>query len=69
LAPAGGKSLNRSVFRKAVDGYCYLHDYWGETPSGNVKGHGIRSYDPEQKSSGSNGSIISPTFLKKANKR
>jgi hypothetical protein len=48
-APEGGNSRSHGIFRKALDGYCYFHDYEGETPFGNVKGHGIWSYDTEHK--------------------
>lgn len=48
-APDGGKGRSRGVFHKALDGYCYFHDFEGETPFCNVKGHGIWSYDAERK--------------------
>lgn len=48
-ATEGGKGRSHGVFRKALDGYCYVHDHDGETPFGNIKGHGIWSYDVEQK--------------------
>lgn len=44
----GGKGKSRNIFRKALDGYCFLADFSSETPFGTIKGHGIWFFDSKQ---------------------
>jgi hypothetical protein len=45
----GGSGKSRFVFENALDGHAFLNDYFGQTPGGAVKGHGIWFYDPGKK--------------------
>lgn len=48
-ASEGGKGRSKIKIYKALDDYCYLLDFFSETPFGDFKGHGIWFYDSEER--------------------
>ncbi|HEY3352899.1 MAG TPA: hypothetical protein VGQ83_06595 [Polyangia bacterium] len=44
-APRPARGASRLSFRRALDGYCFLTDYAGQMPFGELKGHGVWFYD------------------------
>lgn len=41
----GEKGSTKEIFKRALDGYCFLTDIEAETPFGNIKGHGFTFFD------------------------
>lgn len=48
-APQLSSGKSHHSFKRALDGYCFLSDYSGELPFGDLKGHGMWFYDSSQK--------------------
>jgi hypothetical protein len=44
-APEPATGTSRHSFRRALDGYCFLSDYAGQMPFGDLKGHAIWFFD------------------------
>lgn len=47
-AEQGGTGRSRHRLRHALDGYCFLSDFEGETPFGAIRGHAFWFYDRER---------------------
>jgi hypothetical protein len=47
-APEGGPGRSRHVLRRALDGYCFVSDFEGETPFGAIRGHAFWFWDRER---------------------
>lgn len=47
-AEAGGTGRSRHVLRRALGGYCFVSDFEGETPFGQILGHALWFYDREK---------------------
>jgi hypothetical protein len=48
-AAQGGSGRSRHHLRRALDGYCFISDFEGETPFGKILGHAIWFWDREQR--------------------
>ncbi len=47
-AEQGGSGRSRHQLRRALDGYCFVSDFEGETPFGPIRGHAFWFYDREK---------------------